>query len=539
MVDRKKLQIVETNLNDFGEVQKPKGPIAPPVRKDAIEEEVIFTAPDVVVLVDESGEKKHADDVHVEVLQKMSEINESKVRKVVFNSVPCMINGSVLEPIRVTTFGAIMAEYLKFYTMNRGQLTPMTKIPDNIISACYNHQDFGKFFPSVRRVTMAPLFMSDGTIQSGGGYIEEHQVYQLPGQKVELMDSLDEAIDILKYPFKDFIFTDAESEGNAWSYFFTMLLQMELDSYIPMFLFTSPTPGTGKGLLLKSLHKIVEGRNPKMLIWPTGNNKVEALEKKISSALIRGAPVYYFDNIKSGSQLRSDLISQIATGEEVDVRILFKTDECSVDVRSIFCFTGNNISLSEDLRRRIQIISIDTNEQDPSSRRFDIDLEDYIAENRQLLLNAAMTVLHEWHLNGRHQCQQIKGTFQKWSNSIGGIIEFCNGKFGAFHSKSQDLDGDSFHDFIELAFQEFGTKEWEAQASLPLAMGEKNDGPLIDMIDEANPNSPQRWLGRVPFAEHRNKVYIVKDSEGNDVKVKFQLRKTKKNNRYFFKILKK
>ena len=104
----------------------------------------------------------------------------------------------------------------------------------------------------------------------------------------------------------------------------------------PGFAFTSPVPGSGKGLLCDTIAYLAHGWQPSSL---TQSNEEET-EKRISSALMRGDPVIEIDNITepiNGAKLLSVLTQQFA-----DLRPLGTSKLVAHDTRTLFLFNGND-----------------------------------------------------------------------------------------------------------------------------------------------------------------------------------------------------
>ena len=500
------------------------------------EEEVIKLNPndnDTIIIHDENGDPKQPGDLYDEVLNKMARISKDLDEPIMFNGVPCKLVGSALVGIERESFNPMMASMIQFYGINKSGVAPVAKIPEHLVSACFNHPEFGSAFPTVRRVTSAPLFMPDGSILSGAGYVPDLEIYQLPGIEFDPFDKLTDAVQVLKEPFKDFEFKDEASEANAWAYFFTMLMYPFIEGNVPFFNFTGTTPGTGKGMLCRTLHRIVEGDDPKMLGWEDKNNMSfeQNLKRTIVSAILKGAPVYLFDNVTAGSQISSNLLAAIATQGEVDVRVLYKTVEQSVQISSIFTFTGNNISVSDDLKRRTQHIILSTDNPNPQTRKFDIDIESYVLEHRQELLSAALSILKFWHDAKRPLSKQIKGSFQKWTALIGGIVEFAGfGKFQANEDSSMNLD--PWKDFIEQVYNTHKSEVWKVSEVLGIAFGDETHGGALLKVVPDHINKVNLWLGR-ELTAFEDRPYTILDYETNQqLVVKVLKTETVKSNYY-------
>ena len=130
-------------------------------------------ADNIVFIDDEIGDPKQPGDLYDEVLNKMARISKDLKEPIMFNGVPCKLVGSALVGIERESFNPMMASMVQFYGINKSGVAPVAKIPEHLVSACFNHPEFGSVFPTVRRVTSAPLFMPDGSILNGAGYVSD------------------------------------------------------------------------------------------------------------------------------------------------------------------------------------------------------------------------------------------------------------------------------------------------------------------------------------------------------------------------------
>ena len=174
--------------------------------------------------------------------------------------------------------------------------------------------------------------------------------------------------------------------------------------------------------------------------------------------------------------------------------------------------------LSDDLKRRTQNIILDSEEEHPELRDFNINLEQYVLKHRSRLLSAALTVLHFWHEDGRPKCHQSKGSFQDWIANIGGIIRFAGlGEFSAADTYEHNID--PFKIFIQSVYDKHKDDKWKSADIVNLAIGEKEDGPLADSVPD-NTKSASKWLGH-QISKNLNRVYMVTDARSNkDLKIK-------------------
>jgi putative DNA primase/helicase len=186
---------------------------------------------------------------------------------------------------------------------------------------------------------------------------------------------------ICRYPF---VSPDARSA--ALAAILTGVIRRMLPT-APGFGFTSPVPGSGKGLLCDTIAHLVYGRPPSTL---TQSNDEET-EKRFSAALMRGDLVILIDNIKepiTGAKLESVLTQQFA-----DLRPLGTSKLLAHDTRILILLNGINLVIPGDMCRRILVCGIDPACEHPERRVFDFDPLERVKQDRGRYLAAALTIL--------------------------------------------------------------------------------------------------------------------------------------------------
>lgn len=186
-----------------------------------------------------------------------------------------------------------------------------------------------------------------------------------------------------------YLFVSPEARSVAVAAMLTGVIRRMLPT-APGFAFTSPVPGSGKGLLCDTIAYIAHGRQPSSL---TQANEEED-EKRISSALMRGDLVIIIDNITQpiiGAKLLSVLTQQFA-----DLRPLGSSKLVSHDTRALFLFNGNNLTIPGDMCRRLLVCGIDPACEHPERRAFDFDPLERAKQDRGRYVMAALTILRAY-----------------------------------------------------------------------------------------------------------------------------------------------
>lgn len=180
--------------------------------------------------------------------------------------------------------------------------------------------------------------------------------------------------------------SDADKSGIIAA-ILTSLVRRILPS-APMFAVTAPMPGTGKTLIAETAAIIATGRRASVL--SLGHDDAEA-EKRLGGVLLAGDPVILLDNIER--PLSGDLLCQVTTQPSVRLRPLGVSSVVSVPTHSLLLATGNNLSITGDLKRRVVLIRMDAKTERPEQRPIPRDHIAYVLSNRGKIIKAALTVI--------------------------------------------------------------------------------------------------------------------------------------------------
>jgi putative DNA primase/helicase len=117
----------------------------------------------------------------------------------------------------------------------------------------------------------------------------------------------------------------------------------------------------------------------------------EEFEKRLSSLLMEGRQMIFLDNING--ELRSDVICQAVTGDEVGIRRFGVIENVRVSTRAVFAATGNGISIASDLNRRTLLSEIDTEMAKPQFKKYRApEPIELIHADRAKYIAAALTI---------------------------------------------------------------------------------------------------------------------------------------------------
>jgi putative DNA primase/helicase len=288
----------------------------------------------------------------------------------------------------------------------------------------------GKFghwrLPIITSIVTAPYLRADGSICEQPGYDPTTGLLYQPGAAVfppvppnPARDDALAALNVLWQPFCEFPFADDASKSVVLAGCLTPLCR-HLLATVPLFAVSSPVAGSGKSMIVDLTAIINTGDIMPVLSAAAGDEK--ELEKRIGAAMIAGRRLIALDNVND--PLRSALLAQISTQQQVDVRVLGLS-------RNVMCPTGGTtvfitgISLvieGNDLPRRTVYATIDPKMERPETRTFGVaDVVGWTKENRPMLVVAALTVLSAWRqacTRGEHMNIVPFGSYIDWSKMV-------------------------------------------------------------------------------------------------------------------------
>lgn len=245
------------------------------------------------------------------------------------------------------------------------------------------------------------------------------------------------AVALIDDLFRDFPFADG-SRASAVAAILTNVGRAGIAGDVPLFLVDSPTPGSGKGLMVEVCTWIAEGRGPSL--FTTGGNE-EEFEKRIGASLLDGsASTVMLDEVGhqgekrggqtfGGSALQGMLTSWVSG---YSLRPLGQSKIRKLRLCVTWWACGNNVRIYPDMRRRTLPIRIEPLEERPEDRAGLRDLAAYARENRARLLGACLGLLWRFRLDvemGEAQWGPDQlGSFRAWSRLIRGCVSFFWGQ---------------------------------------------------------------------------------------------------------------
>jgi len=225
-----------------------------------------------------------------------------------------------------------------------------------------------------------------------------------------------DARDALKYLddtlLEEFPFVGNIDRSVALSLILTALDRRSMAT-APLHGFTSPVAGTGKGLLVDIASILAAGDTA--AVTSLGKSE-EELEKRLGAALIAGDQIITLDNCDR--EVDSAFLCQALTQRRAKIRLLGFSRQIDTPMMALFCATGNNLVLANDLTRRTLLCRLDAEVERPELRSFKRDVLETAHSERGKLVTAALTILRTWHMAKTAIGVEPLGSFEDWSFRI-------------------------------------------------------------------------------------------------------------------------
>ena len=281
---------------------------------------------------------------------------------------------------------------------------------------------------------------------------------------------------------------------------FTRLL---IDGPTPLHLIESPTPGTGKGLLAGVMTVPAMGRAPAVM---TEGRDEEEWRKRITAKLMGGEQVILIDNVRG--RLDSSALSAALTTRVWEDRLLGHSQMVALPITCTWIATANNPRLSVEIARRSVSIRLDAATERPWERTGfrHGSLGRWAMQHRDELVWSAVTLIQRWIASGQPQGQQVLGSYESWSEIVGGILEvvgvpgFLMNQDRVYTEADQEVAG--WTEFCGVWWQENGDRSITAEALFGMAQRYRL---LLDVWAGRNEHTARTRLG-IALVSMRDRV---------------------------------
>jgi hypothetical protein len=354
-------------------------------------------------------------------------------------------------------------------------------------------------------IARAPFVRADGSICDNPGYDRRARVLYLPGATYPAIpavpdkDRAREALGRIREVFHQFPWKEPASESAYVSHILTEASRLAVDR-CPMFFYTAPSAGTGKGLLSEMASTIVHGTVPAIRTWVSDGDE---LRKVLFAALLAGDRSLLFDNVPTGFKTRAPELCAFITADQYNGRKLGESESHTVPNRAVLSATGNNITPVGDMARRSIVVRLDANTERLKQRVFEIeDLRSYVMTNRPQLLVNALTIIKAYQLaDDVEHMPVLLPSFERWSKFAREPLIWLGMPDPVETQKEADDETDSLGAVFAALANHFGDREFTCNDVARVAGGLMDaDGELIASMQQcgcSEPASPMKvgyWM---------------------------------------------
>lgn len=281
-----------------------------------------------------------------------------------------------------------------------------------------------------------PVFAESGRLIAQPGYDPEARIYYAPPPGFEVppipMNPTDvqmhDAVDTLLDVFGDFPFASYIGQDTRTTLLCAIVLpfvRQMIHGPTPLHVFNAPEdrpgqgPGAGKTKLAHVISIITTGSAAKPSTLPASGEITFTL-----AAILDSLPsVVLFDNIPKKLDIK-ELAAVITAEDTIKMRVVKEGRARELPNRALWIVTGNGIEMSDELLRRS--IKVDLHAEENGHNRADFkypNLVAHVRDHRAELVSAVLTIIQGWIAAGAPAGVERLGSFESWSDIVGGIVE--------------------------------------------------------------------------------------------------------------------
>ncbi|MBS0338555.1 MAG: DUF3854 domain-containing protein [Proteobacteria bacterium] len=313
--------------------------------------------------------------------------------------------------------------------------------------------------PELKSIATVPFFDAKGQVIDEDGFHGPSETWlaladrPLPVPKVPTAAEVEAAKAlILDVMVGEFPFVDEASKAHALSIMLERLLVAVIDAPMPLHIVESASPGTGKGFLTRAMLHPVLGRAPSFKSDPVTD---EEWRKVITMTMMAKSPVLCVDNVTQ--TLKSGALLAAVTTDRWNDRVLGGNTVTDGTIRWSWVVLGNNVAGTVEIMRRAVWTRLESTSATPWTKTdYKIpNLEQWVAQHRREVLQAAMTLCRHWVAQGMKPGSAKLASFEQWSEVIGGVLEAC--EIPGFLGNPRDIEESS----DDEGWTEFVTTWWD------------------------------------------------------------------------------
>jgi len=355
--------------------------------------------------------------------------------------------------------------------------------------------------PSVETVYRSPVVAPDGSLVLTSGFHEALEAWVDVGDLVvphvperPTGEDLARARHLLEVELLgDFAFDGDASRANALAYALFPIVRPLVRCPSPLYIFSAPAEGSGKGLLSNVLAEAAIGREPTSM---SESRDDDEWRKRITSTLAQAPSCIRIDNVNR--KLDTGALASVLTSTWWTDRALGRSENVTYRNDAVWSLTANNPNLSPELGRRSCWIRIKPECARPSERKGfrHPNLAAWARENHGQLVWALLVLVRHWMATGARRSSLVMGSYEDWAAVLGGILEaagikgFMTNREAGY--RQSGADAGEWRAFFEA----WWSKHRDAEMGIaPLVGLATKEGLLDEVLGDKGERSQRTKLG--------------------------------------------
>jgi hypothetical protein len=359
--------------------------------------------------------------------------------------------------------------------------------PPRHAAILYDAQSF-RYLPPLAGVARQPYFReSDGELITQPGYDKAAQRFGVFDTRQFVIpdptpDAARAALALLEGLLTEFHFVAATDKAAALAAIFTAVVRPTLP-HSPAFHVRAPVFGSGKTYLCELIGAFAGPGGNAKVSYPTTS---EEATKVILSLLLTSPACVEFDDMDT-DWIPHGIIKRVLTAETITDRILGVSKVATVNTRTLFLGSGNNVGPIRDLLRRVLTIHIDPRCATPATIAYRGSPVDEVRQRRSVFVAAVLTIIQAWRMAGspHPEIDSIVTYGGAWS-------EYCrcplmwlghpDPAMALLEQVRHDPDGDALSGLMTEWLAVFGSRPTTVRKAVETAI--YNQPNLLDAIRE-------------------------------------------------------
>lgn len=307
--------------------------------------------------------------------------------------------------------------------------------PNDLVDALLSSPDRYRELRALDRIARTPFYAREGgkvvLVQAPGYHPQHRTILDVDPEMVVAMSKVEAEPRYLKRALEmlttdlliDFPFVEPSDRSTIIAALVLPFVRELIDGPTPLHFIEAPSPRSGKSLLAAAISTIAIGPGREGLAKMTAPSTGAEWGKKILATLLTLPSVIVLDNIDG--KLHSGDLAATLTEETISDRKLGVSEIVRPPNRALWLGTGNNLSATDEIARRIVPCRIDAGVESPHLRGGfrHTDLLGWTAANRPALVWAACVLVANWVAAGEPRGKATMGGFESWAAIVGGILE--------------------------------------------------------------------------------------------------------------------